>query len=68
MCFVFCFLFLFSFFFLCVCVCVCVCMCVWVGGWLCVGGCVRGDASCFPRDERDGISFITITSVGVGKS
>ena len=29
---------------------------------------VRGDTSCFPRDERDGISFITITSVGVGKS
>ena len=29
---------------------------------------VRGDTSCFPQDERDGISFITITSVGVGKS
>ena len=28
---------------------------------------VRGD-TCFPQDERDGISFITITSVGVGKS
>ena len=27
-----------------------------------------GDTSCFPQDERDGISFITITSVGVGKS
>ena len=47
----------------CVCVlffCVCVCACVCV--------CVRGDTSCFPQDERDGISFITITSVGVGKS
>ena len=30
--------------------------------------CVRGDISCFPQDERDGISFITMTSVGVGKS
>ena len=29
---------------------------------------VRGDTSCFPQDERDGISFITITSVGRGKS
>ena len=28
----------------------------------------RGDTSCFPQDERDGISFITITSVSVGKS
>ena len=28
---------------------------------------VRGGTSCFPQDERDGISFITITSVGVGK-
>ena len=27
-----------------------------------------GDTSCFPQDERDGISFITITSVGVAKS
>ena len=27
---------------------------------------VRGDTSCFPQDERDGIGFITITSVGVG--
>ena len=47
----------------CVCVlffCVCVCACVCV--------CVRGDTSCFPQDERDEISFITITSVGVGKS
>ena len=26
------------------------------------------DTSCFPQDERDGISFIAITSVGVGKS
>ena len=42
----------------CMCVCVCVCMCVWRGG----------DASGFPQDERYGISFITITSVGVGKS
>ena len=39
-----------------VCVCVCVCACVW------------GDTSCFPQYERDGISFIAITSVGVGKS
>ena len=30
--------------------------------------CVRGDTSCFLQDERDGISYITITSVGVGKS
>ena len=29
---------------------------------------VRGDTSCFSQDERDGISFITITLVGVGKS
>ena len=29
---------------------------------------VRVNTSCFPQDERDGISFITITSVGVGKS
>ena len=29
---------------------------------------VRGDTSCFPKDERDGITFITITSVGMGKS
>ena len=29
---------------------------------------VRGDTSCFPQDERDGISFITITSVDLGKS
>ena len=28
----------------------------------------RGDTSRFPQDERDGISFVTITSVGVGKS
>ena len=27
----------------------------------------RGDISCFPQDERDGITFITITSVAVGK-
>ena len=27
---------------------------------------VQGDTFCFPQDERDGISFITITSVGVG--
>ena len=27
----------------------------------------RGDTSRFPQDERDGISFVTITSVGVGK-
>ena len=43
-------------------VCVCACACV------CVCACVWGDTSCFPQDERDGISFITITSVGVGKS
>ena len=30
--------------------------------------CVRGVTSCFPQDERDGISFITVTSVGVGES
>ena len=24
--------------------------------------------TCFPQDKRDGISFITITSMGVGKS
>ena len=30
--------------------------------------CVRGDTSCFPQDKRGGISFITITSVGMGKS
>ena len=29
---------------------------------------VRGDNSCFPQDERGGISFITVTSVGMGKS
>ena len=29
---------------------------------------LRGDTSCLPQDERDGISFITIISVGVGKS
>ena len=29
---------------------------------------VRGDTSCFPQDQRDGISFITITSVGMEKS
>ena len=29
---------------------------------------VRGDTSCFPQDERDGLSFISITSVGLGKS
>ena len=46
--------------------CVCVCVCVYVCVCVCV--CVRGDTSCFPQDERDGISFITITSVGVGKS
>ena len=27
-----------------------------------------GDTSCFPQDERDGIGFITIKSVGLGKS
>ena len=45
----------------CVCVLLCACVCVCV---VCV--CVQGDTSCFPQDERDGISFITITSVGVG--
>ena len=29
---------------------------------------VRNESSCFPQDERDGFSFITVTSVGVGKS
>ena len=29
---------------------------------------VRGDTSCSPQDERDGISFIATASVGVGKS
>ena len=29
---------------------------------------VQGDTSCFPQDEIDGISFIAITSVGMGKS
>ena len=29
---------------------------------------VRGDTSCFPQDKRDGISFVTITSVSVAKS
>ena len=50
----------------CVCVCVCVCMCVCMCVRVCV--CVQGNTSCFPQDERDGISFITMTSVGVGKS
>ena len=40
------------------------CMCVFLS--LFCFFCVRGDTSCFPQDERDGISFITITSVGVG--
>ena len=29
---------------------------------------VRGDTSYFPQDERDEISFISILSVGMGKS
>ena len=62
----------------CVCVllCVCVCMCVYVCVFVCVYVCVcvgvgvwvGCDTSCFPQDETDGISFITITSVDVGKS
>ena len=28
---------------------------------------MRGDTSCFPQDERNGISFITIKSVDLGK-
>ena len=39
--------------------------CVCVGGG---GGGGGADTSVFPQDERYGISFITITSVGVGKS
>ena len=42
------------------------CVCVFLGFFCCFF--VQGDTSCFPRDERDGISFITITSVGVEKS
>ena len=26
---------------LCVCVCVCVCVCGWVGGWVCMCGCIQ---------------------------
>ena len=55
-CFVFVFFFGGGVFFFCF-----FCLFVWV--FL-----VRGDTSCFRQDERDGISFITITSVGVGKS
>ena len=29
---------------------------------------VLGDTSYFPQEERDGISFITITSMDAGKS
>ena len=29
---------------------------------------VRNDTSCFPQDERDRISFITITTASVGIS
>ena len=36
--------------------------------FICLFVFVAGSYFCFPQDERDGISFIAITSVDVGKS
>ena len=55
----------------CICMYFFVCLCVLLLFFVCfcfLCACVRGDTSCFPQGERDGISFITITSVGGGKS